>query len=173
MREETLVKNIIRHKKVLEGMLTALTGDWNVAEDLFQEVAVVMTRKREEAREDCNFVAWGRAIAVNVVRDYRKKRARRKVHVLADDALESVAVAFEERDEPFWDARRQALKQCTEELPERERTLLRRRYEEAAPVSSLASWLSMSRGAVDTLLYRLRKALHQCVEVRVQRAGMP
>lgn len=172
MREETLVTNIIRHKKILEGMLTAMVGDATVAEDLFQEVAIIMTRKRAEAEEDCKFVAWGRTIAVNVVRDYRKKKARQKLRILDDEALEAVGGFFEEVEEPVWEERRTALKQCTDELPPKERQLLKRRYEESAPVEKLASWLSTTRGAVDTMLYRLRKALHHCIEVRVKQ-GLP
>ncbi len=170
MREETLVRNIVKYKKVIEGMITAMVGDFAAAEDLFQETAVIMTRKRAEAEEDCNFLAWGRAIAVNVVRDYRKKMARRKVHVLDDEALERVAGAFLQRDDSMWEARREALRECTRQLPEREREILRRRYEEAVPVERLAASLSTTRGAVDTMLYRLRKALLACVELRLRQA---
>jgi RNA polymerase sigma-70 factor len=172
MTEETLVKNLLKHKKVIEGMLTAMVGDYTVAEDLFQGTAVIMTRKREEADEDCKFVAWARSIAFNVVRDYRKKMARAKVRFLDDEALESVSLVFEETDEPLWDVRRQALRKCAEGLPEKERTVLRRRYEESVPIEDLAQSLSTSRGAVDTMLYRVRKALHQCVESRLNQAGL-
>jgi RNA polymerase sigma-70 factor (ECF subfamily) len=168
MREETLVKNILKHQKVIEGMLTAMVGNYTTAEDLFQEVAVILTRKREEATEDCKFVAWARSIAFNVVRDYRKKMARAKVRFLDDEAMESVGLVFEETDEADWDARRQALRKCAEKLPEKERSVLRRRYEEQEPIETLASSMSTSRGAIDTLLYRARKALHHCVESRLK-----
>ncbi len=169
MREETLVKNIVKYKKVLEGMITALVGDFAAAEDLFQETAVIMTRKRSEAEEDCSFLAWGRAIALNVVRDYRKKMARRKVRVLDEETLEMVAGAFREEEDAYWEARREALQECSRRLTGKEREILRRRYEEAVPVERLAASLSTTRGAVDTMLYRVRKVLLACVELRLQR----
>ena len=172
MREETLVKNLLQYKRTLEGMLFAMVGDSAVAEDLFQEMAVLMTRKREQADENCKFVAWGRQIALNLVRDWRKKLARGKVQTLDDDVLESVAGAFESSAEEAWDARADALRHCAEKLSEKDRVLLRRRYEEAVPVDQLAQELSLSRGAVDTSLYRLRRALHDCVEMRLQQPGM-
>ncbi len=172
MKEETLVKNIVKYKKVLGGMLTAMVGDYSVAEDLFQEVAVIMTRKRETADEDCRFVAWARQIAINVVRDYRKKMARSKVRILEDAALEGIARVFEETDEPLWDLRREALQRCAEKLPERERSLIQRRYDAEEPIEDLASSLSTTRGAVDTMLYRIRKALHHCVEGRLRKLGL-
>lgn len=172
MREETLVKNILKYKRVLEGMITAMVGDAAAAEDIFQETAVIMSRKRDEADEDCKFVGWARCIAVNLVRDYRKKKARQKVHLLDDQALESVALVFEQVEEPLWDVRREALRGCTEKLPEKERTVLRRRYEESVPPEALARELSTTRGAIDTLLYRLRRALHDCVEMKLQKLGL-
>lgn len=172
MQEETLVTNILRYKKVLTGMLTAMVGDVNAAEDLFQETAIILTRKRAEADEDAPFVAWARAVAVNVVRDYRKKSARRKVRLLDDATLESVAAVFEQTEEPLWDIRREALRKCAEGLPDRERGVIRRRYDGAEPIEALAASLGMSRGALDTLLYRIRRALHACVEGRIRGLGL-
>lgn len=172
MREETLVKNLLQYKRVLEGMLFAMTGDAAAAEDLYQEMAILMTRKRDSADEDCKFVAWGRQIAINLVRDWRKKLARGKVQTLDDDVLEAVAGAFESASESAWDSRAEALRICAEKLSEKDRTLLRRRYEQSVPVEQLAAELSMSRGAVDTSLYRLRRALHDCVEMRLQQPGL-
>src|SRR6185503_6706755 len=114
MREETLVKNLLQYKRVLEGMLFAMTGDAAAAEDLYQEMAILMTRKRDSADEDCKFVAWGRQIALNLVRDWRKKLARGKVQTLDDDVLEAVAGAFESAADSAWDARREALRLCAD-----------------------------------------------------------
>ena len=172
MKEETFVRNLVRHKRVLEGMLTAMVGNRHVAEDLFQEVAIVMTRKREETEEDCRFVAWGRRIGINVVRDYRKKMARRKVFALDPQALAGVAQQFEEADDAVWESRHEALRQCTRKLPARDRELLRRRYLGEEEIPQLASSLSTSRGAVDTWLYRIRKNLHQCISTRLQKLGL-
>jgi RNA polymerase sigma-70 factor (ECF subfamily) len=172
VREETLVTNIIRHKRVIEGMITALIGDASTAEDLFQEVAVIMTRKREEVDEDCRFVAWGRTIAANVVRDYRKSRARRRVQFLDDASLEVVAAEFE-KDDAGWEERCHALRRCTETLPARDRQILQRRYHEEESAEEVAASLSMSRGALDTMLYRIRKALQLCVEGRLRQSEAP
>jgi RNA polymerase sigma-70 factor (ECF subfamily) len=172
VREETLVKNLVRHRGIIQGMIAAMVGNPSTAEDLFQEVAVVMTRKRAEADEDCRFVAWGRRIAVNVVRDWRKKQARHPLRFLGDADLESVAAAFEETREEDWDARRQALQRCVDKLPDRERLLLSRRYQASEPIEEIAASIPASRGAVDTMLYRIRKALLQCVETKLRHEGV-
>lgn len=170
MREETLVTNIIRHQRILEGMITALVGNATVAQDLFQEVAVVMTRKREDVPDDARFVAWGRSIALNVIRDHRKSQARKPIQFLDDASLDSVAAEFE-KEGGRWEERRHALKGCTEELEERDRKVMELRYSHGESVLTVASTLSMSRGALDTLLYRIRKNLLLCVEGRLREEG--
>src|SRR5204863_7304997 len=97
---------------------------------------------------------------------------RGKVQTVDDDVLEAVAGSFEAAAESAWDARREALRTCADQLPEKDRVLLRRRYEEAVPVDQLASELSVSRGSLDTSLYRLRRALHDCVEMKLQQPGL-
>jgi RNA polymerase sigma-70 factor, ECF subfamily len=160
MREETLVRNLLQHRRVLEAMMAALVGDRAAAEDLTQEMAIVMTRKRESVDDDCPFLAWARRIAVNLVRDHRKRLARK-----------SVARVFEETGASAWDEHLEALRRCADLLPESDRALLQRRYERDDSVSRIADDLGMKRGAVDTTLYRLRRNLHDCVELRLQEPG--
>jgi RNA polymerase sigma-70 factor (ECF subfamily) len=171
MREETLVRNLLQYQRVLEAMITAMVGDRTAAEDLFQEMAVLMTRKRESVDEDCRFVAWGRRIAVHLVRDHRKRLARHKVQPLDDRALESVARVFEEAGDSAWEERLEALRRCTDRLLDRERDLIRRRYELDEPAARIARDSSTSPGAIDTTLYRLRRSLHDCVERRLREPG--
>jgi RNA polymerase sigma-70 factor (ECF subfamily) len=164
LREEILVKNLLKHERMLKGMITALVGDRITADDLFQEAAVIMTRKREQFPEDGNFAAWSCTIAKNIVKDYRKKMGRQKVRFLDEKALEAVAGVFERSDHHSWEDRRRALEECSRILPESQQELMRRRYEENIPVGKLASLLGKTRGAVDTMLFRVRKALLNCVE---------
>ena len=70
-------------------------------------------------------------------------------------------------------SRRHALRKCTETLPARERQVLQRRYHEDESVEEVAASLSMSRGALDTMLYRIRKSLQLCVEGKLRQAEAP
>jgi RNA polymerase sigma-70 factor, ECF subfamily len=178
VREETLVRNLIKFQSMLEGFIASMVGGPGPVEDLFQEVAVVMTRKREEFDEegagamDGPFLAWARAIAVNVVRDYwRSRKVRDRVRVLDDEAIEAVAAVYQETDGSIWETRKRALDQCVDHLPEKQRDLVRMKYEKNATIDDLAAALGRRRGAVDTMFYRIRKALRQCVETSIERSG--
>jgi RNA polymerase sigma-70 factor (ECF subfamily) len=167
MQEEALVQNILQHQRLLKGMLTAMVGSRDVAEDLFQEVAMIMARKRGHIGEVRNFVAWARQIAINVVRDFRKRSARCPLRFLDPDAVECMSEVFEEVDAEEWKARMDALRECARKLPERSRQVLVKRYELGMDIESLSSETSMSRGAMDSLLYRIRGILAHCVNIRL------
>jgi RNA polymerase sigma-70 factor (ECF subfamily) len=162
--ETTFVQHLLKYRSVHEAMLLALVGDPHAADDLYQQAALVMTRKREEIPEDCRFLPWSRQVIVNVVRDYRKHKARQKVSLLDEQSLERIAGAFEKLDEAVLDARREALRRCLSKLDAPQRKLLHARYEENRSIDELAAESSRSRGAVETMLYRLRRALTNCVE---------
>ena len=168
MTEQDFVLNIIKYKNVLEAMLVAMVGDTHAADDLFQEAAVIMMQKRGQLDNAGSFLSWSRAIAFNVVRDFRKKRARQKVHALDDQALESIAEVFEHFEDGDVDARRSALRACSEKLSPAHRDLLRMRYDSNSSIDELAAALAKSRGALETSLYRIRKLLSDCIELRLR-----
>ena len=168
MTEPEFVRYILKHKSELEALLAALTGDANVADDLFQEAAVIMLEKRGQVDPGDGFLPWSRAIAFNVFRDYRKKRARQKVHLLSDKALDAIAEAFEHFEEPDVEERHQALRACKEKMLPAHQHILRLRYEGNMPIEELATALSRSRNAVEAMLYRIRKSLLDCIELRLR-----
>jgi RNA polymerase sigma-70 factor (ECF subfamily) len=170
--ETTFVQHLLKYRSVHEAMLVALVGDPTAADDLYQQAALVMTRKREEIPEDCRFLPWSRQVLLNVVRDFRKHKARQRVALMDEQALERVAGAFEQLDEGVLDARRTALGRCLEKLEPSHRELLHARYEQNRSIDELAAESSRSRGAVETLLYSLRRALTGCVERALKPGGV-
>jgi len=171
MEETTFVQHLVTLKRSLEAMLTAMVGDATIAEDLFQEAAVVMTRKRTELPEDADFGAWARAIAYNMVREQRRRWARSKERTLSDEALENVKAVFDRGDASLWDMRRRALDACLKQLPERQRDVMERRYAGAEDVASIARSMKLTRGALDTQIYRIRRALADCIGKRIGAGG--
>ena len=172
MLEKTLVKNLIKFKGNLEAMLIALVRNPNVAEDLFQEVGLIMTQKRNDLDEDVPFLIWGRRIALNVVRNYyRKSKQERRVRFFDAEALEILAGVVERTKESVWGDRKLAMQECINKLSEKHRCLLRDKYERNVSVNELSPTLSTTREATDSMIYRIRKALRKCVELRLHHMG--
>lgn len=65
------------------------------------------------------------------------------------------------------DASLRALRRCLDELPERSRRALQRRYGDGAERAAIARELGLGAEGVKSLLVRLRTALAACVQRRV------
>ncbi|MEI6234969.1 MAG: sigma-70 family RNA polymerase sigma factor [Planctomycetota bacterium] len=173
MTEDEFVREMLKRKSELEALLAALSGDPVLADDLFQESVVIMLDKRGEIQPGEGFLPWSRAVAYNVFRDHRKNRARQKVHLLSDEALASVAEAFEHFEEEDVSERLRSLRACREKLLPAHQNMLTMRYEGDMSINELAGALSRSPNAVEAMLYRIRKALLDCIELRLRSAGIP
>jgi RNA polymerase sigma-70 factor (ECF subfamily) len=132
------------------------------AEDVLQEVSVIMWEKFEELAPPEDFVAWGCRIAYYRVRDHRRSQRRQRV-VFSEAMLEHVAGAMAGSATLRLDERSEALAHCLEKLDGRDRDLLSERLKEGASVRSTAERFGRSVDVVYKALARIRRALHDCV----------
>lgn len=173
MREDLFIAQLIQAQPGLRTWLRAVVGSASAADDCFQEAAVVMSRKRAELPDDANFVGWARTVCGFIVRDHRKRQARSRLCPLPDAALQVLAAVHADDDDAggVWEARRRALRGCVGDLPATQRDLLHRRYEAEEDVADIATALGRQRGAIDTMLCRLRAALADCIQTRLRVSG--
>src|SRR6185436_7012429 len=109
------------------------------ADDLVQEVSVVVIRRAEEFRPGTSFGAWVREIARRCLLDRVKKRPTR-VRTLDPDVLECLDVAAREVERSGRAALlSEALAECLEELRPLPREVLERRYRDGQPVEAIAA----------------------------------
>ena len=154
-----------RHEPQLRGFVLALVPDWNDAQDVMQQVSLVLWRKFDQFRPGTNFLAWACQVARLEAKDHRERRGRERalfsaafVEAVADEAL---AMSDELGD------RQQALQRCLERLPEPQRRMLLLRYESGATVDAVAAAVGRSVEAVYKSLSRVRQALMECVDRKV------
>ena len=98
------------------------------ADDIFQDVCVVMWNKFDQFRPGTNFLAWAKQITRNLVMDYRKRHRRHHTKGLDDKTVDLLTFRYEHIQDEIED-RIDALKQCVEKLSFRDRDLVRRAYE--------------------------------------------
>jgi len=159
-------------RHALFAFIYGFTRNPHDAEDLFQEVWVRFSRALAEGEEIQDQARWCRGTARNLVLHYW--RERRLQALPADpELLDLVERGFEEQsaNQDGWRARREALTECIEELPERSRELLRLKYEEAFSAGQVADRLRQTTAAVLMALSRARKALRECAEKKLKLQG--
>lgn len=165
-----------RHR--LGAFVNGLLRDAHAAEDLLQEVWVRLAAEVEKGTRLDNQAAWCRGVARNLIRKHWEKQ--HSARVLADSAvletfLDRVEMAFAEVDDDVEDRaeRQHALDECVAALPERSRQMLTLRYESRASMDDVAKAMGQSFEAVTKTLYRVRRALLECVERKLSQSLNP
>lgn len=148
------------------------------AEDLFQEVSLVILGKEDDPTvptDPAVFAAWCRGVARNHVLHYWRARGRSRIHLderIAELADLAFAEAEDANDDPVLDtAHRLALSGCLEQIDGIGRDVLEARYVAGRTCEDIAQGMGKAAGGVRMLLMRLRDRLRQCIENRVQSEG--
>lgn len=150
----------VRHQTRLKGFILSLQPDFNEADDIVQEVFLVMTKKADDFTVGSNFMAWIRAIArLKILESHRKRKGRDLA--LSEDVIEALAASAP--DEAAHDDRLAAVRSCLDKLAPRLQELVKRRYFVEQGPGEIARLLSWSPNAVNVALSKARKQLQQCV----------
>jgi RNA polymerase sigma-70 factor, ECF subfamily len=148
------------------GYINALVPDFQEAEDLLQNVAVVLLRKFPEYDAQRPFIGWAIGIARCEVLMTRRRHARSFL-CYHTDLLERISETYEELA-PERDERSRALGECLDTIQGRAGELLRLRYEEGLKPSTIAGRVGMAVVAMRVMLSRTRAALRHCIEHKVK-----
>ena len=154
---------ITENRSRIMATIVAMTRDFNVSEDLFQETVLEVIKSAHNFDSTRDFAPWACAIARNVVRRHWRLQEKQPVAV-EQDALSALAeIAAEPADPERWKDDRQALQVCLKKLPDHLRKLVVLRYGHNCKGSELAKKADMKQGAIRTTLLRLRQKLRSCI----------
>jgi RNA polymerase sigma-70 factor (ECF subfamily) len=169
-RREAFARLFAQHDRWLFAYLVSLLGSSAHAEEVFQEVCVVLWREYETFQLGTNFVKWVSVIAHNQVHRFRRERKRVGlqlsdvvVELLADDAVERAGLL---------EARRDALRRCLKKLSSTDRQLVQHCYNDSRTTfRRVAQVLGRPVNTVYKALNRIRKSLYECIERTVAVEG--
>ena len=139
--------------------------DSTEAEDVLQEVALVIIDRYSSYDSTQSFIGWALGISRRVVWAHLRNKYRDRDQVL-QDAIDHVSNAFETLD-PHVQGMKDALAHCVEKVSGEGRRALLLRYEEGLELKQIADQLGKSASAVGVLLYRIRSALRECIDRRL------
>jgi len=155
---------------VVAGYINSMMPDAHEAEDVLQEVAVVLLRKFGDYDPERSFVAWALGVTKFEILSARRSHARSFI-TYHGELMDAVADVYDELS-PELEARGRALTRCLKKVKGRARELLKLRYEKSLKPGRIAQMLEMAAGTVRVQLSRLRASLGECVE-RVIASGGP
>jgi RNA polymerase sigma-70 factor (ECF subfamily) len=139
--------------------------DDHLAEDVFQDVAVLAVRKRDEIRDGRHFLAWMRLTSRH--RALKVLRQRRHQLLLDEALLDRLDEQWAEHDLASGGDLEEALRRCLERLSPHARHLVQLRYAEGVSGQQLAEVVDRSLNTVYVTLSRIHRSLGDCIRQRL------
>lgn len=157
------VKLLLEQRRLVFGVIQALTRDVDASEEIFQEVSVAVLQETEKQIPSDRFLPWILAVARNRVADYYRKRGRSLPvpEVLAEVVVDVFEQNAENREQAA--QRIRGLLDCVDQLPPRQRQIVEARYRDRKAVAAVAAAIGWKAEAVKVALSKIRKALLACL----------
>ena len=140
----------------------SMTRDFHDAQDILQEVSMIVVRKYGDYDAARPFIAWVIGIARNEVLAYRR-RLSTECRTFDDATMEQLTRAFVETKDQ-WDPLAEALEDCVKRVPQKARQLLELRYVNDLRYEQISLALGVSVSSVKVAMHRLRANLRSCIE---------
>ena len=139
------------------------------ADDVLQNVATVLWRKFSQYELGTDFVRWACRVARLEVLSFHRAR-KRTLTLLRDDVVELVADKVLQLADTA-SARAEALDECVDLLPPKDRKLLDLKYQASQSVRQIAESINRTESTVYKSLQRIHDELYECVENKLKREG--
>jgi RNA polymerase sigma-70 factor, ECF subfamily len=165
-RHEEFMRLFLANEARVFAYIRSLMVGADDAQDVLQDVAVLLWRKFDEFAPGTSFDRWALRTAYFRVLTHRRERQRDRLQF--DDALFADLAAEAESAHEEAEAVEQALRFCLERLPEADRALVRERYAPGVTNRDVARASGRSESAVSRALSRVQAALLHCIEGRLR-----
>jgi len=153
----------------VEYYLLSLIRDKDRAEDVLQQVALAVTEQFDEYDTSRPFVAWAMGIARNkALQHFSQAKADR--HRFDIDLIDELTNTQQRLSEEV-PLRAKALEDCMQLLSKRSQLLLDRRYRQDMKPGAIASDLGVSSNSISVALHKIRKALANCIDQKIEGKG--
>lgn len=157
------------HQSSLYAAITALLGGVEGAQDVLQETNVVLLEKAGVYDSARPFIPWAMTFARFQVMAWRKRQVRDRL-VLDDELFAALADRLM-MDTAAPNRRLDAIESCLNKLEPEARQLVDARYVHGEAVQEIAERLGRSANVISVALFRIRKALLDCVKQTLAEGG--
>ncbi len=160
-RQHRFLRLYTAHEPALRAHVRRLVPARADADDVMQEISVVLWEKFDQFREDGNFRAWAFGVARYEVLAWLRDKGRDRL-VLNEEVVVKLA-AETSADEPLLEQQREALEQCMKKMPRDQRALLMQAYQPDTRIQEVAQGSGRSVAGFYQWLHRMRQSLLACV----------
>jgi len=160
-RHHRFLRSFTAHEPAIRAFVRRLLPTRADADDVMQEVSVVLWEKFAQFREGADFKAWAFGVARFEVLAWLRDKGRDRLvldekaaGLMADEAME---------DEPRLHRHRTALERCMEKIAPEQRELLMQAYLPESRIQEIARESGRTVGGFYQWLHRMRQMLLDCI----------
>ena len=166
---EAFLRHYVKYQKSLHAYICSGVSSLSDADEVFQEVSLILWRKWEQYDARSSFLNWALGIARLEVLSYYRRLNKTAVP-LDDELLENLS-ADRSRMEEALAEQRSALRRCLRKLPEADRKLLQKCYLRKTTIKAVAERLGRPVNSVYKSLGRIRGQLYNCIKRQLSSAS--
>ena len=168
LSQETVVSVLLAQRTSLLGYIWSMVRDPHIAEDIFQEVSVLVLEKREELNDVKALPAWLRRTA-RFRALARLRTLERTPTMLSASTMELIDGCWEDEEEPNSGDIISALHHCMAKLTPTARRMVVLRYDDGLSGAEVGEVVGLNVGAVYTALSRIHTSLRGCISGQLRR----
>lgn len=156
-RHKEFLPLLVTHKDMLYQYILIMVPFQTIAEDILQDTIIILWEKFDDFTVGTSFPAWAKAIALNKVREYRRKR---DFPCFDSELLELLS---SENPKPQADNRLSLLQTCLGKLSKSESEVTHLRFFKEMKVVKIAESWGKTPDYVYRMLGRILRKLKQCI----------
>ena len=163
---------LMRRRSQVMAYLWSIVRDEHRAEDLFQEVAILVSEKAPVVEDEARILKWilktARYEALNMMRKQNNDKL-----VFSEELLDLMDVHWSQgRSNNEEKELGEALGRCLGKLNQRDRQFIRMRYVDGIRGAELASLIGRTTNATYLALSRIHQRLRECMRFTLRQQGM-
>lgn len=151
--------------------IVTLVANQADAEDILQNVNLVLLRKHNQFEPGTNFVSWSTGIAYFEILKHRMA-GKRTSPGLSETTLATLATAVVAESSTL-ERRNAALPGCIEKLPLQDRAIVNDHYFQGRSWEMIAAALGRTSSSVRHSICRIRRELKRCIDAAVGQEEHP
>jgi len=166
-RHRRFLRSFAAHEPAIRAFVRRLVPLRSDADDVVQDVAVILWEKFDTFRPGEDFRAWAFGVARFEVLAWLRDRGRDRL--VLDEGVVAQIAAEAAAAETHLERQREALEKCLERIGEGERKLLIDAYRPEARIQDVAAGSGRSPAGFYQWLHRMRRSLLDCIRARLSR----
>lgn len=160
-RHRRFLRSFTAHEPALRAHVRRLVPMRADADDVMQEISVVLWEKFDSFLDGGDFRAWAFGVARYEVLAWLRDRGRDRL-VLDEEVAAKIAEETA-ADEPRLQRQREALEQCMQKVPQDQRGLLMQAYQPDSRIQEVAQGSGRTVAGFYQWLHRMRRLLLDCI----------